>query len=541
MKKSHTTISSQRPSDSPVTGAAAAVREPSAATPRSRRMMKLALAVVSAAVILAMMFVLVAIEPSQGPVDTGNGGSALQTHTVTQHTITGYCPSKMSLADSGNYGDSQFQTSSGNLASGSSHAAFGAVYDSSITAFPNSDGTAVATQLEDKDPTDDAAVSVAQSDVDSHSLLQSTQLLDTKNGAGAASSVVSHATTGDLKGLSATSCVSPTLSQSFLLPSTDTGWTQQLVMANPTDKATAVSINVWGTSGAGQLALKTARTVTISAGNESVYDLAAAAPEQDGLFVTVSSKDTAVAAVVKVVGLSGLKTLGSDYVTADGTALQSLVLPGVSKGQSVRLLAYAGQRSRMSVSWVTKAGLKGAKTVTLDAHRVSAVDLGDVPDDVSAVSVTADNKIHASAVTTVSGSDGQQDFGIIAAQSTPRYSAIAIPKDVGGTLAIANQSTQKASAVIESYDADGARLATKTVTVGSNAASTLPLDDLGSGVAAITVEQKSSVDDALSWDISLTDSSLSKAKVAASSYLQPVSLMLQHAKIAVNETVGVLR
>ncbi|MFT8358938.1 DUF5719 family protein [Bifidobacterium aquikefiri] len=511
------------------------------ASSRSRRISKIALASLSALVILAMMFVLVAIEPAQGQVDSENGSSAIQEHTVTQHTITGYCPSRMSLADSASYGDSQFQATSGDISSDSAHAAFGAIYDSSITAFPNGDGTALATQLEDKDPTDDAAVSVAQSTVNAHALVQNTQLLDTKNGAGAASSVVSQATQGDLRGLSATSCVSPTLSQSFLLPPTDTGWTQQLVIANPTDKATAISINVWGTGSEGTLALNTARTVTVGAGSESVYDLAAAAPQQDGLFVTISSKDTAVAAVVKVVGLDGLKTLGSEYVTANGSASQSMVLPGVTKGQHVKLLAYAEAASKISLSWVTKAGLKNSRSESIEAHRVASIDMGSVPDDAMAISVTADNDIHASAITTVNGSNGQQDFGVIAAQSTPQFSAIALPKGLDGSLVVANHSTQKASADIDSYNADGSRLETTTVQVGPNAASSLALSDLGSHVAAITVRQQQSSKDALSWDIALSSSTLDKAKVAASSYLQPISLMLQHAKITVNETVGVLR
>ncbi|MFT8704040.1 DUF5719 family protein [Bifidobacterium aquikefiricola] len=508
---------------------------------RGRSISKIALASLSALVVLAMMFVLVAIEPAQGKVDSDNSGSAMQTHAVTQHTIMGYCPSRMSLADSGNYGDSQFQASAGDISSDSAHAAFGAIYDSSITAFPNNDGTALATQLEDKDPTNDAAVSIAQSDVNAHALVQNTQLLDTKSGAGAASSVVSQATQGDLRGLSATSCVSPALSQSFLLPATDTGWTQQLVIANPTDKATAISFNVWGTVKTGTLALNTARTVTIGAGSESVYDLAAAAPQQDGLFVTVASKDTAVAAVVKVVGLDGLKSLGSEYVTATGSAAQSMVLPGVTKGQHVKLLAYAESASKLSISWVTKAGLKNATSQSLEAHRVASIDMGSVPDDAMAVSVTADNDIHASAITTVDGSDGQQDFGVIAAQSTPQFSAIALPKGLGGSLVLANRSTQEASADIDIYNADGARLETKTVQIGPNAASSLALSDLGSNIAAITVQQQASSKNALSWDIALSSSTLDDAKIAASSYLQPVSLMLQHARITVNETVGVLR
>lgn len=506
-----------------------------------KKNVKIVFALLSALVIIAMLCVLVVVEPSQGSVDTRDGGTASQLHTVTQHTITAYCPSRMSLADSGSYGDSQYQTSAGNIVSHSAHAAFGAVYDSSISAFPNAAGTATSTQLQDKDPTDDAAVSIAQSDVNANSLLHNTQLLDTANGAGAASSVVSQASTGDLRGLSASSCVNSALSQSFLLPATATGWTQQLVIANTTDKATAVSLNVWGTSSAGTLALRTARTISIAAGQESQYNLAAAAPGQDGLFVTVSSKDTAVSAVVKVVGLNGLKTLGSDYVTASDTASQSLVLPGVTKAERVQLLAFAEQKTSMHVSWITNNGLKGSQSQVLAAHRVSSIDLGTAPDDALGVSVSADNAVHASAIATASGTDGQQDFGVITAQTTPQYSSIAVPQDVGGSLIVANRTTRASSMELKSYDANGSSLVTTTIKVGPNAATNLALTDLGTHVAAITMQQTGSDKNAISWSLALTDDGLQKAKLAGVSYLQPVSLMLQHASIRVNETVGVLR
>ena len=63
--------------------------------------------------------------------------------------------------------------------------------------------------------------------------------------------MMSWATDGDLKGVSAASCVTPALNQSLMVPGTKTGMTQQLVVANPSAKATSVNIKVWGSDKAG--------------------------------------------------------------------------------------------------------------------------------------------------------------------------------------------------------------------------------------------------------------------------------------------------
>ena len=55
---------------------------------------------------------------------------------------------------------------------------------------------------------------------------------------------MSWATDGDLKGVSAASCVVPALKQAFLLSGTKTGLTQQLVVANPSAKDTSVTIRI---------------------------------------------------------------------------------------------------------------------------------------------------------------------------------------------------------------------------------------------------------------------------------------------------------
>ena len=179
----------------------------------------------------------------------------------------------MTLPDASAYGDSEYQPSEGDISSSTGFAAFGAVYRSQFGALGGSGDT---TQLKDLDPTDTAKVIAASVDVDRTSLLFDTQLLESAAGVGASASVASWATKGDLRGLSATSCDVGALEQSFVLPDTQTGTTQQLVVANSSSKATVVDVRVWGTEQSGALALSTGSTLTVAANAESVLSLSAA-------------------------------------------------------------------------------------------------------------------------------------------------------------------------------------------------------------------------------------------------------------------------
>lgn len=147
---------------------------------------------------------------------------------------------------------------------------------------------------------------MASGNVDDGSRLQDTRLLTASNGTGAVSSVMSWATDGDLKGVSAASCVVPALKQAFLLSGTKTGLTQQLVVANPSAKDTSVTIRIWGSDKSGALALSTGSTLTVASGKETVLNLSAAASGQDALYATVTGTDTPVAAIVHTVSMDGL-------------------------------------------------------------------------------------------------------------------------------------------------------------------------------------------------------------------------------------------
>lgn len=286
---------------------------------RSKTVWRVILAIVSVLVIVALATVAVIYRPTWIHADSPVTQRSSVSRTVSPRQLETYCPARMTIADTDAYGDSEYQASNGNIMSSARYASFGSVFRSSVGLLGADEATSSLVLNKDDAGSDDD-IFMASGTVDDGAQLQNTRLLSASDGTGAASSVMSWATEGDLKGVSAASCVAPALKQSLMVSGTKTGMTQQLVVANPSAKATSVNIKVWGSDKSGALALSTGSTLTVGAGKESVLNLAAAASGQDALYVTVSSVDTPVAAVVRTIAMDGLVAKGSDYAVPNTVA-----------------------------------------------------------------------------------------------------------------------------------------------------------------------------------------------------------------------------
>ena len=443
---------------------------------RGGKVWKAVVGVISTVIIVGLFVALLVLTASGRWVDSVSSDSASVSHAVSQRRITAYCPSRMTLPDASAYGDSEYQPSEGDISSSAGFAAFGAVYRSQFGALGGSGDT---TQLKDLDPTDTAKVIAASADVDRTSLLFDTQLLESAAGVGASASVASWATKGDLRGLSATSCDVGALEQSFVLPDTQTGTTQQLVVANSSSKATVVDVRVWGTEQSGALALSTGSTLTVAANAESVLSLSAAASGQKGLYVTVSSRQTPVSASVRVIRTEGLNPKGSDYAAA--------------AGQSVH--QYSGDR-------------------------VTTIDLGDVPKDASALKITADTKVTADVTVSRDGNGNQSDFALIGAAQTDDRSAAVIPSGLDGRVSVVNASLSSKQMHMTGYDDKGAAVGEKTITVDAGTAASFDASDLGKNIFAVAADGKG-----LAWGVRLSSSAVSDAKLAGIAYIGATPLM----------------
>lgn len=483
---------------------------------RVRAVVRVAGATVSAATIVVLV-VACALLPVWGWVD-GASHDARMPQTVSQNRLTAYCPARMSLADTGAYGDGEFRASPGDLASSARYAAFGSVYMSTVSPLGSADDTSLT--LGDSDGLDGADAMVASGSADNGSMLMDTRLLEAESGTGAAASVASWASVGDLRGVSASECVAPALEHAFLLPGSGTGTVHQLVVANPSSKATSVRLRVWGATSGGEVALSTGSAVSVPARGESVVDLSAAAPGQDGLYMTLSSEDTPVGAVVRTVSMDGLTPKGSDFSTPLPSAARSSSIVGVRQGDALKVSLFAERESRVSVLWMGEKGTVRAAQSTVPAGRVVVVSPGEVPQGTHALLVRSDEDVSAMARIVRSGKDGQEDFAMSAAQTGAVSSAAALPEGLQATLVLSNPSSRQGTAMLHVYDAQGKALSSERIMLEDGSATEIRLADVYKDAAAVMLDANTS----LVWGMRVERSSVTDAQMAGVAYVRPTAL-----------------
>lgn len=503
---------------------------------RSKTVWRMVLAVVSVLVIVAL--VAAVYRPTWIHADSPMTQRSSVSRTVSPRQLETYCPARMTIADTDAYGDSEYQASNGNIASSVRYTAFGAVFHSSVGFLGADETTSALVLTKDGEGADDD-VFIASGTVNDGSQLQNTRLLSASDGTGAASSMMSWATDGDLKGVSAASCVTPALKQSLMVSGTKTGITQQLVVANPSAKATSVNIKVWGSDKAGALALSTGSTLTVGAGKESILNLAAAASEQDALYVTVSSADTPVAAVVRTITMDGLTSKGSDYAVPNNVSAKTLAINGLSEGDDVNLYVYPSQQADVTVSWTDGTGTKNTNQQTLEANRVSVIDLGSVPKSATGLTISATEPVTAAAKVTNDGDGDQADFALVNASVPMNVSAIAVPDHATAQVSVTNTSDDDRTATLTSYNGDGDIVEQSDLTIRAGASTTIELADINDGdVAAVSLADP---DQSMVWNIRVSQKDVSDAKLAGVSVIGATDLKEAREQVWSNQNMTIVR
>lgn len=179
---------------------------------RPNKPLRVVLAVVSVLAIIVLIAASLVYRPSWLRADSPSVDRSSIGRSVSPRQLQTYCPSRMTIADTGSYGDSEYQASNGDIASSARYSAFGSVFHSSVASL-GSDSMSSSLTLDKKSVDSSEDVFVASGNVDDGAQLQDTRLLTASDGTGAASSVMSWATDGDLKGVSAASCVARRLSR----------------------------------------------------------------------------------------------------------------------------------------------------------------------------------------------------------------------------------------------------------------------------------------------------------------------------------------
>ncbi len=487
---------------------------------------------VSSAVVLLAAGVGACVLPTS-PLHVGDASAVTKSHFqhVAPSQSSCWLPSGVGLADSVSYGDQEFSASNGNLAVSSAAAAFGAVASTQSSALDSTDLKDWAS-AEFGASTGELAEHVMHSDLSSAT-----------TGTGLSTSTVSQASTGDVQGLSATSCVSARRDFTFLVPSTQRGHNEIVEVVNPSGKPTAISVDLWTQKG--ESASQTSSRISVAPRSLARIDLSAAAGRHDALRVRLSSSVASVYAYVKSQASQKLASQGVDYISQPSVASSRLAIAGVREGLATSLVLYSPTKQRIHISWLAQGKPAArADSVTLGAEHVTVIDLKNAPAGVSGLLVSTDAQsskatqavVEAMAVQSVSSSGNQKDYVPLPAQ-LPVASAASVRVDnLNLRFGLANSSDSAVTVTLAQFDDKHQQVKSDTVSIP--ALSSRLMDDKwlqGSTRSVVLTQQldKKQPQAGVTFTQQVTSPALDSAHVAGIAALLPTSLVPVSQKVTV--------
>ncbi|WP_296667671.1 DUF5719 family protein [Demequina sp.] len=282
---------------------------------------------------------------------------------------------------------------------------------------------------------------------------------------------------GDIAGLAATACAAPVHDQWLVGGSTSLGSSSRLVLTNPTDTSSEVTVTYYGPLGP----IEERSVVSVAAGGQEDLLVEGVVAEVPALVLHVVATGAGVSAHLQDSRLAGFQAAGTDWVAAGAEPGARLVVPGIGTAgdatATLRIMAPEGATADLSlvgddgvVAW------GGVSSLALEPGVVTEVAVPAIAS--GAVDISADGPVVAAAMTRVPRAvvDGPQDalaydLAWTAAQdvsdgmartvlATDHVSAVAVQADAAG--------------LFELTDADGAVVASRQLAAGATA--TIPLE-----------------------------------------------------------------
>lgn len=527
-------------------------------------------------------------------VDDALSPSSSITQRVTATNLKMVCPSRLAISESSDYGDSQYRESDGNISSYARYGVFGNMHnatvrnardngefasklhavdsikvannksnsnrdDSSINSDDssvNSDDSDDSSSSSSEELNDDSdaensnnsdssvdnsarVVFYANKKIDKDSQVLEGKLSASDSGTGLSASSASWASDGDLRGLSASSCVIPSRSQTFLVPEVDAGTSIRLVSVNSSAKPTIVQIRMWSVEhGSSVLGLSTGSTFTVDANSESTFDIAAAASLSKGLYVQVLSEQAPVASFMQYRRMQGLVVKGVDIIQPLESDCKSSIIPGVSQADNAKLYIWSRKSSNVNISWMDDEGSKSIKNVPLQSQELKVIDLGKVPDKVSALKLDSNNPIASMVELNRKSDGGQEDVAFATRVNGEGYRAIVTPVNPEETsLYLASSGLDNTSVKLKAFDYKGDFLKDKTIDIRANSSLELKANDIDENAVMFEINSKSNV----AFAARLHKKEVDDAHIAAVAWIKSQSLEPQQVSVKVTRTQVVVK
>jgi hypothetical protein len=215
---------------------------------------------------------------------------------------------------------------------------------------------------------------------------------------------------GRFRALNSARCTSPSADWWFAGADGRVGYTDELLLANPSDTGANVTVSVWSTKG--ELTPPRLASLPIPARSSLVVSIPSVAPDAATLALHVHATSGAVTAALHDTRVSGVNPAGSDWMPATLPPARTAVVPGFPVSPGTRSLVLAdpgGADATVGIRIIGTSGSfapSGINQVVVHAGQTQTVDLTKALGGASgAVMVTSDQPVVAQglAITTATG------------------------------------------------------------------------------------------------------------------------------------------
>ncbi|MCS0499451.1 DUF5719 family protein [Protaetiibacter mangrovi] len=179
---------------------------------------------------------------------------------------------------------------------------------------------------------------------------------------------------GDLRGLAASGCAEATSSAWLVGGSTTVGRTTLLLLANPTEVAAEVSVEMWGESG--RVTAPGMSGITVPAGGQRVLPLSGFAPDLTSPVVHVEARGGQVVAALQTSVIRVLDPGGIDLVSAGAAPARDVVIPAVRIFDEHGVASSLGLEDHEDLQAVVRVGNPGETTASVEVSVTPTVEGG---------------------------------------------------------------------------------------------------------------------------------------------------------------------
>ncbi|WP_049822471.1 DUF5719 family protein [Arthrobacter sp. H41] len=311
---------------------------------------------------------------------------------------------------------------------------------------------------------------------------------------------------GDLRGLGALSCRTPSNDMVLLGGATEVGDSSVLVLTNPTDIPAVVDLGLFGADGPVEAAGTGGHLVPPGESRNVV--LAGLAGNQEHLAVRVRSDGGRISAVIQQSVLRGLTPGGVELLAPAAPPALDQVIPGVVLQNADTARAVREQDGYAAASPVLQVLVPGSTDAVLDirvlgpdgevplpdggvmtaaAGSVSTVPLEDLAEGSYTVAITSDVPVAAAARVSRGSAGGPVDFGSApAAERLGSEHAVVLADGVDVQL-VFGAPEDSAEVSLTPVGADGAIGDPRVVGIAGTTSVTVPASSFGPGAVAVIV------------------------------------------------------